>query len=280
MRSGDLFCLLNGSWTDPFPLIDRGLSYGHGLFETMRLYGGSIPLWLHHLQRLSFGADRLAIKLDVPLLQSYLDTLLASCPRDGVIKVILTAGVGGRGYQTNASSEPSYVLLWFPVPTSLMEWSPQGVSLTLCEHRLPSNPRLAGIKHLNRLDQVLARMEWQNECQEGLMLDQQGRVIEGTATNLFCLRKGRWLTPSLHDCGVAGVMRQYLLDSLLPGMGLSVSEVVLNIDELSAMDELFVCNSVSGVWPVRTIAGVGSWPAGTGVQAIRSRLQQEFPCYG
>ena len=280
MRSGNFLCLVDGSWADSVPVTDRGLAYGHGLFETMRLYGGSIPLLSHHLKRLSFGGDRLAIKLDAPLLQSYLDTFLADCPCDGVIKVILTAGAGGRGYQTIASSKPIYVLLWFPVPASLTEWSPQGISLTLCKHRLSSNAKLAGIKHLNRLDQVLARMEWQDEYQEGLMLDQQGRVIEGTAANLFCLRGNQWLTPALQDCGVAGVMRQYLMETLLPEMGLPVSEAALNLDDLRRMDELFICNAVSGVWPVLAVAGIGDWLLGAGVQAIRSRLQQEFPCYG
>lgn len=280
MRSGDFFCLVNGSWTDTVPATDRGLAYGHGLFETMRLYRSSIPLWSQHIKRLSAGVDRLAIRLDLPLLQSYLDTFMADCPSDGVIKIMLTAGVGGRGYQALASSKPNYILCWFPLPSSLTEWSPQGVSLTLCEHRLPSNPRLAGLKHLNRLDQVLARMEWQDEYQEGLMVDQQGQVIEGTASNLFCLRDNQWLTPSLQECGVAGVMRQYLMESLLPGMGLSVSEAVLEVDDLRVMDELFICNAVSGVWPVKAIAGIGNWPQGVGVQAIRSQLQQEFPCYG
>ncbi len=280
MRTGEFSCLVNGSWTDTVPATDRGLAYGHGLFETMRLYRGSIPLWSHHIKRLSAGVDQLAIRLDLLLLQSYLDTFLVGCPQDGVIKVMVTAGLGGRGYQTIASSNPNYVLLWFPLPSSLTEWSPQGVSLTLCEHRLPSNPRLAGIKHLNRLDQVLARMEWQDEHQEGIMLDQQGHVIEGTATNLFCLRESQWLTPSLQDCGVAGVMRQYLMESLLPGMGSSVSEAALKVDDLRVMDELFICNAVSGVWPVRAIAGIGNWSPGAAVQAIRSRLQQEFPCYG
>ncbi|WP_461481312.1 aminodeoxychorismate lyase [Porticoccus sp.] len=279
MRSDDRLCLVNGNWADSVPVLDRGLAYGHGLFETLRLHRGVPPLWSYHLQRLSLGAERLAIKLDSSRLQCYLDTLLAHCPGEGVIKIILTAGVGGRGYRVADAPEPQYVLHWFPTPASLSTWSPQGLSLTLCGHRLPHNPGLAGIKHLNRLDQVLARMEWRDEFQEGLMLDQRGGVIEGTTSNLFCLRAGQWLTPSLHECGVAGVMRQYLLDSLLPGMGLSAFEAVINRDELRAMDELFVCNSVSGVWPVRSIAGIGSWPVGAGVQVIRARLQQEFPCY-
>lgn len=271
--------LVNGCWAESIPVRDRGLAYGHGVFETARLCEGNLPLWSLHLERMVEGAKCLSIPLDSSTLQAHLETLLASCPAEGVIKIILTAGVSGRGYRTSLESEPLYILQWLPLPDYPREWGRQGISVRICEHRLSANRKLAGIKHLNRLDQVLARMEWQDQYQEGLMLDQQDRVIEGTCTNLFCSVGGKWLTPVLDNCGVAGVLRHYLMEQLFPLMNAAVEETDLAIGDLQKMDEIFMCNSVAGIWPVRRIEGLGELHPGTGVQTISALLTQAIPCY-
>ncbi|TNE75670.1 MAG: aminodeoxychorismate lyase [Gammaproteobacteria bacterium] len=280
MSSGEVHCLVNGHWSDSIPASDRGLAYGHGLFESMRLNGGQIPLLDFHLQRLETGAARLSLPFSLSRCRDYLNTLLHRCTADGVVKLILTAGSGGRGYRADSSVEPLYILQCFPLPDYPSTWSQTGVSVTICEHRLPIAPRLAGLKHLNRLDQVLARMEWQDEYQEGLMLDREGRVIEGTMTNLFCFRDGSWLTPDLSRCGVSGVLRQYLKDELLPALGIQVSETMICLEELGTMEELFLCNSVAGIWPVESVKDSGCWQVGKRTEAISRALQQEMPCYG
>jgi len=281
MSSAQLVCLVDGTWTDSLSVADRGLAYGHGLFETLRLCDGEIPLLGLHLARLAGGAERLGIPLDTQKLRGYLDTLMTRAGGEGIIKVMLTAGVAGRGYRYDAErGRPSYILQWFPPPDFPAEWARCGVSITVCEHRLSDSPDLAGIKHLNRLDQVLARAEWCDEFQEGLMMDRQGHLVEATAMNLFCLRDGSWLTPDLRHCGVAGVMRQYLMDSLMPSLGWSVSEEVFSLNELVSMDAIFLCNAVAGIWPVHTIKGIGRWEPGDTTATLREALSRRLPCYG
>lgn len=271
--------LVNGRWAEAIPVRDRGLAYGHGVFETARLCEGKLALWPLHLERMVEGAKRLSIPLDCSTLQAHVEILCSRCPADGVVKVIVTAGVSGRGYRPSGESEPLYILQWLPLPDYPREWGQQGISLRICDHRLSANRILAGIKHLNRLDQVLARIEWQDEYQEGLMLDLQDRVIEGTCSNLFCSVDGKWLTPVLDNCGVAGVLRRYLMQQLFPLMDVAVEETSLAIEDLQNVDEIFMCNSIAGIWPVRRIEGLGEWFPGSGVQTISSLLAQAIPCY-
>lgn len=270
---------LNGEFQGKVSVIDRGLAYGHGLFETIRLSAGDLPLWNYHCVRLKNGAARLGLVINEKLLEQFRDQLLDTCPKDGVIKIIVTAGSGGRGYRSDSDLMPNYLFQWFPLPNNPSANGERGVSLKLCDYALSSTPKLAGTKHLNRLEQVLARAEWENEYPEGLMLDQQGNVIEGVSSNLFCCQDGHWLTPSLDQCGVAGVMRQYLLDELFPSLSIAVSEVTMSFDELLLMEQLFVCNSVVGIWPVVAIENYATWALGEETTHIQNQLRQALPCY-
>jgi 4-amino-4-deoxychorismate lyase len=279
MSAVEGFCLVNGQWSDVIPARDRGLAYGHGIFETIRLSDGKLLMSELHLERLKRGAERLSIPVDSTIVQSYLEMLLSRCPDHGVVKVICTAGEGARGYRTYPQTPPNFIVHWGPPPDYPNHWVTEGISAMVCEQRLASFPRLAGIKHLNRLEQVLARMEWQDQFQEGLMRDNEGHIIEGTMTNLFCFRDGGWLTPSLKSCGVAGVMRQYLMDKLMPAMNCPVRESQLSLESLSGMEELFICNSIAGIWPVRHIADVGQWQPGKATKAVSSALSENFACF-
>lgn len=275
-------CFLNGESTSQISVSDRGLSYGHGVFETMRLSDGSIPLWELHHARLSAGAVALSIPLDNGLLQDYLEQLKTVCPDNGIIKIIVTAGSGNRGYRA-ANTTPSYLLQWFPLPDYFNSHRQQGISLKLCQHRLSSSPQLAGIKHLNRLDQVIARSEWSDEYDEGLMLDQQGNVIEAVSGNLFFYRDGSWSTPKLDQCGVAGVMRQYIMEDLFCNIAqLSPSEIIettCSLDSLLGAEEVFICNSVIGIWPVLAVEDQSSWSLGQQTLALQAALYKSLPAY-
>lgn len=244
--------LINGMATDKVDALDRGLHYGDGLFETLAIRAGQPLLWQRHMQRLSAGCGRLGIPLpDNGLLENEAAQVCAGVAQ-GVLKIIFTRGAGGRGYRPPAEPRPTRMVALYPWP----DYSPatQGVMLRVCATRLARNPALAGMKHLNRLEQVLARNEWNDAgIAEGIMLDSEGRVISGTMSNLFLVKAGGLMTPDVTQCGVAGVMRGLILDiAARLDIPARVREITLN-DVLEA-DEVFVCNSLIGLWPARQLA--------------------------
>jgi 4-amino-4-deoxychorismate lyase len=281
MSEREYLCFLNGEQTSAVSAKDRGLAYGHGLFETIRLADKSAPFLRYHLSRLISGANRLGLVVEPSLLERYIDQLVKASPADGIIKIIVTGGCGERGYHYRASAEkPTYLLQWLPFVDCNPSYRQQGIALKHCRHRLPYSPVLAGIKHLNRLDQVMARAEWDEEFVEGLMQDQQGNVVEGVSSNLFIYQQGSWLTPNLNQCGVSGVMRQYLLEELLPRCSFHVVETNISFDQLLSAEEVFVCNSIVGIWPVLSLEEEAIWPLGQNTLKLQGMLYQEFPCYG
>ncbi|MBA6068021.1 MULTISPECIES: aminodeoxychorismate lyase [Pseudomonas] len=241
-------------------LQNRGLAYGDGLFETIAVRGGRPSLLALHLDRLALGCQRLAIEADLALVRNEL-LQFAQLLGEGVAKLILTRGDSQRGYAPVAGAQARRILQGSPLPAYPGEHAEQGVRLYACQTRLAEQPLLAGLKHLNRLEQVLARAEWQDPAfAEGLMRDAQGRVIEGVYSNLFLVRDGVLLTAELSRCGVAGVMRAALLEQArLLGIPTQVRD--LPLEALEQADEVFVCNSVYGIWPVREFAAL-NWPAG------------------
>lgn len=257
------------------PVSDRGLAYGDGIFETV-LIGGRGPVLLdYHLDRLALGLQRLSISLP----RATIECWLAAWPGlqvAGVVKILVTAGSGGRGYSREGGCAPRCVFSHHPAPVYPARFHEQGIHLYPCQTRLGSNPALAGIKHLNRLEQVLARNEWRHldAFQEGLVCDQDGAPVEGTMSNFFLVEGGTALTPPLDRCGVAGVMRRWLLEQL-PQQGIPVRETPVTGDRFRLAGERFFCNSVFGVWPVAHFEQ-DRWPVGPvtrlAQQLIRSRL--------
>ncbi|QKE62896.1 aminodeoxychorismate lyase [Aquipseudomonas campi] len=253
------------SWVDGQPatqlsILDRGLAYGDGLFETIAVQRGQPRLLARHLARLQQGAQRLSLALDLQVVQA---ELLAFCAElgEGVAKLIVTRGEGLRGYAPPQPTRPCRVLLGNPAPVYPPVHAEQGVCLFPCVTRLAEQPLLAGLKHLNRLEQVLARAEWQDPAYaEGLMCDSSGRVIEGVYSNLFLCRDGQLLTADLSRCGVAGVMRAEVL-AQAEALGIVVHIRDISRAELLAADEVFLCNSLYGIWPVRELQG-HDWPVG------------------
>ncbi|MEK7190938.1 MAG: aminodeoxychorismate lyase [Pseudomonadota bacterium] len=244
--------LVNGVAVDTVSARDRGFQYGDGLFETIAVSRGTPLLWERHAQRLLAGA----VRLDMPppetaLLRAETDRLCRGVER-GVLKIIFTRGISGRGYRPDASASTTRALSLSPWPDYPPSWSGEGVVVRLCQTRLASQPRLAGLKHLNRLEQVLARAEWDDEYAEGLMQDESGNIIEGTMTNVFLVEEGTLCTPDVTRCGVEGVMRGAVLEQA-GCLGIACRVGPVTATQLEQADELFLTNSLIGLWPVRRI---------------------------
>jgi 4-amino-4-deoxychorismate lyase len=252
--------LVNGSETAGVAPDDRGLQYGDGLFETMAATGGRIRHLALHLARLEEGCRRLRIPMPaVGLLEDECLRVLEGMDT-GSLKLTITRGPGPRGYRPPA--EPSVTRI---VTSSAAR--PRGDALApllirICDTRLGLNPLLAGLKHLNRLEQVMACAEWDDpDIGEGLMLSTDGRLISATAANVFLVEGGRLVTPAIRDCGVAGVMRQVVLAAAADrGQPVLVEDV--HPDRLANADELFVTNAVIGIRPVKELIGIRRWATG------------------
>jgi len=247
--------LVNGAASDRIDILDRGFQYGDGLFETIKLADGVLEFWNRHMARLLAGCARLHIPApDVTLLRGEAQKLCAGATR-GVIKIVVTRGAGGRGYRPPEPAKPNRIVALFPSPDYPDSFANEGVRVRLCETRLSEQPLLAGLKHLNRLEQILARGEWNDDgIQEGLMADNEDSIIEGTMTNLFIVREGALHTPDLSRSGVEGIMRGVVLD-LARYLGITTNIRRIARDELGAAAEIFLTNSIVGIWPVRKIDG-------------------------
>ncbi len=249
--------LVNGLKSDQISIADRGLQYGDGLFETIAIVGGRPCLWDQHLTRLKIGCQQLGISPPDP--ERLLDELLSeigSSPDDrSIIKIIFTRGEGGRGYRPPEIQSPTRIVQNFCWSDNSVDLSNNGAQTRLCTTRLGWNPQLAGIKHLNRLEQILARDEWSDpEIPEGIMLDQAENVIEGTQSNIFLMYKGRVITPDLSRCGVKGIVRDQLLGEA-ESLGIDTETREVTIDDLSRADGIYFSNSITGLWPVTVLDG-------------------------
>jgi 4-amino-4-deoxychorismate lyase len=269
--------LVNGLRQDSVPASDRGLNYGDGVFETIAVRDSRCLLWDAHLARLYDGLKRLRFAgiPDRRLIQDEAGTLAAEIGH-GIVKIVVTRGSGERGYRVHGDESPNRVISAFPWNSSITTARETGVAVRVCELRLPPEPAaLSGIKHLNRLPQVLARLEWAGEYEEGLLLDEQGRLIEGTMSNVFLVRDGALVTPDLRRCGMTGVMRAQLLRCAASlRMPLEVRDVPAQ--EMARASEVFLTNSVIGIWPVRRLDGT-DLAAGPVTPALQSALHEQSP---
>lgn len=251
---------VNGVLDAAISPLDRGFTYGDGLFETCRIHAGKISLWDYHLKRLVESAARLKIPLDLEQLQDYskqlFDAAQVQAITAGVFKIIVTRGIGGRGYRMPDVISPTYCLGIFPAQPLSTDFYLNGADVRICEQRLSNNQSLAGLKHLNRLEHILARSEWQDEFAEGLLLDANNLVIEGTVSNLFIVKNNQLITPDLNSAGVAGIMRRVIIEQLAPVLTINVVVQNITLSLVQSADEIFLTNSVFGIWPVRSLAGV------------------------
>jgi 4-amino-4-deoxychorismate lyase len=244
------FVVINGLAIDSISSLDRGLLYGDGVFETIVVKAGRPRFWLRHLARLIAGCERLGIPQ--PEGKRLLEESLAvtSGVTRGVLKIIVTRGCAGRGYRPASDAIPTRIIQLHPWPDYPETCRESGVRVRLCRQRLGHNPALAGIKHLNRLEQVLARGEWDDPgILEGLLLDEDERLVEGTMSNLFLIRDRILMTPDLVRCGVAGILRTVVME-LAARMPMQLQVRALGLDDLREADEVFLTNSLIGIWPV------------------------------
>lgn len=270
--------LINGGFSHAISPLDRGFSYGDGVFRTMLMRGGLPVDWPLHYQKLV--ADCAAIGIVCPsaeLLMSDFQQIFSAEDiaenRLGVAKIIITRGEGERGYKPPAVTSPTRVLIKSAMPQYPSTYAKDGVRLHLCETRLSMQPKLAGIKHLNRLENVLARMEWSNEAIfDGLMLDAQENVIECTMSNVFARYKNLLITPDLTQCGVAGVTRQRIL-GLANVLNLQTEVKPVPYADLLKADEVLICNSLIGTFQVVSINN-HTWQAQALATNFRSLLRQ------
>ena len=254
---------------DAVPADDRGLAYGDGLFETLRVHRGAMPWWQAHWARLERGAKRLGLPLPDESQVSEEACDLVGDADDVVLKVLVTRGAGGRGYVPPDVPVPTWLLSRHDVPAAPR----QALRLHWCDTRLAAQPALAGLKHCNRLEQVLARRECTAAgSDEGLMRDGEGRVVCATSANIFVFRDGAWLTPPLDACGVAGVCRAHLLPAL------QAREAMLSQEEVEGADAVFLCNAVRGILGVARV-GARAFAPHPAVDDARRALARLHPAF-
>jgi len=243
--------LLDGDAADSVSITDRGLHYGDGLFETIAVRDGTPRFLDRHLRRLASGLERLGIPAPARSSLAAEVRLLAGECAHGAAKIIVTRGSGRRGYRPPANQEPRRIVGVIPSEPLPRHHYSCGIALRLCATPVSTNTSTAGMKTLNRLEQVLARAEWSDpDVAEGLMLDVQGRIVSGTMTNIFVVRDDRLHTPPVHDAGIAGIMRSIVLDQA-GHIDLEAGETRLAPEDVHTAGEVFVTNSQLGIWPVR-----------------------------
>lgn len=245
--------LVNGKPGNLISVRDRGLLYGDGVFRTLRATQGKVRHWLLHYNKLLHDCTALGIGCpEAALLFAELDRLLIQHPA-GVVKLIVTRGQGIRGYAPSVQATSTHIWDISPLPDYPDDRTTLGIKARMCRLRLTQQPRLAGIKHLNRLENVLAAAESNDaDIAEGLLMDAEGNVIEGICSNLFLVSRGKLVTPDLSRCGVAGVQRDRVMAwAAQHNMPLQVRDA--GLEEVMDADEVFVVNSVIGLWPIREL---------------------------
>jgi 4-amino-4-deoxychorismate lyase len=266
--------LVNGLAGGNVTATDRGLCYGDGVFRTLGVREGQPLAWRRQFAKLGSDARALGIPCpDEACLRREIHEAAGASPAC-VVKIVLTRGESGRGYAVPATICATRIVATSPWPQHPSDWVERGIVGRVCRLRLAWQPALAGIKHLNRLENVLARAEWSDpDIAEGVLQDWQGNVISGTMSNVFIAEDGRITTPGLAQCGVAGVTRDRVMDAALRhGVACVVEPVAL--DRLLAADEVMLVNSLIGVWQVRSLEG-RAWSPGAMTPRIRNWLEAD-----
>ncbi len=265
--------MINGEAGSRIDVGDRGLHYGDGVFETMAVLKGVARNFDAHMQRLARGCKRLGFAAPCTTLIAEEIGALCENRQRAVVKLIVTRGSGDRGYAPPPEAMPCRTLLRYEWPAGIEARRKSGVAVHTCETRLAINPALAGIKHLNRLEQVLAAKERAgSEFAEGLMLDTEGTLIEATHSNVFLVQDGGLVTPSLDHCGVAGIMRAKVID-VADRAGIFTKIVKVAAPSLNECQEMFLTNSLMGVVPVVQL-DQRKLPAGKLTRRLQSLLYE------
>ena len=270
--------LINGEASDAIDVDDRAVQYGDGVFETIAIRHAKARFWPLHFERLQSSCARLSLGApDEAQLKGELDMALkvsSADPAFAVAKIIISAGQGPRGYRRPRGASNTRMVRVFesrPRPRSDYE---KGVAVTRCQTRLAQQPQLAGIKTLNRLEQVLGQNELHDtEFAEGLMLDTGDRLVCGTMSNVFLVKKNKVYTPAITRCGVSGVMRRKVVE-VMEGYDIDYEVIDVGRDAVSSADELFISNSQFGVLPVRQYGETRFVPGKQTLRIMRALVEQ------
>lgn len=264
-------CLVDGEIADRVSVLDRGLLYGDGLFETMAVLQGTPRFWQGHVDRLSTGCERLGLPVTPQAVLLREVQTVSAGQRRCVVKVILTRGPSGRGYAPESPARGNRIVCSWAWPQDPGDLVQTGIRMRICELRLGVQPALAGLKHLNRLEQVMARAEWNDPgIHEGLLLDSEDYVVSAISSNLFLVFGERLLTPRMDRCGVRGVMRAAILSAFRA----RCEQRRITLDMLPEADEVFVCNAVRGVFPVTRIEQ-WDYPIGAVTREVQQWLEAQ-----
>jgi 4-amino-4-deoxychorismate lyase len=237
--------LVNGAPGGQLSALDRGLHYGDGLFETLGCVAGRVRFLPLHLRRLARGCARLALPgPDLVAVGRELEGLAAGCER-AIVKLILTRGPAlARGYRPSGAETATRIALRYPWPQVPEEGGAPGLRVRIADLKLAENPATAGIKHLNRLEQVLAQADGVIRRSPRRWFSRSGALVSGTMSNVFLVHAGVLLTPRLDLCGVAGVMREVVLGAA-GECGLRAEERVLSRTDLEQAEEIFLTSALT-----------------------------------
>ena len=245
------FCSLNFQEVSYISPQERGFSYGDGHFTTARVSDGRIEFFDAHIARLKSGNQALYLgEVNWRELVTYL-TDVARGFDDAVLKVVITAGDGYRGYARNGSNQPNIYVFVFDSPEFYKDWQLQGIAVGVAQFQLGLNPELAGIKHLNRLEQVLLRREIELRAEHDLIVANiKGEVVEAGCANVFWLKEGQWYTPEITNAGISGILRSAILMLMS-----DIEQVTVSVSDLTDITAMFVCNTVMNIVPVNEFCG-------------------------
>ena len=245
---------VNGCEQQLLAITDRATQYGDGCFTTMLVEHQQVQLWSLHLTRLKVSLARLAITAP-NWQQVYTDVIALALkyPHKGGIKILISRGSGGRGYNPTGCNDTQVIITHFEWPLHYQQWQQQGIVLGVCQQRMGNSPMLAGMKHLNRLEQVLLKQEIEQAgWVDAIALDGDDRVIETTVANLFWRKGNTVYTPALQRAGVAGVMRQHVLDMLYK-LNCDYQVGDFDLAAVFAADEVFITNALMALVPINQI---------------------------
>jgi 4-amino-4-deoxychorismate lyase len=270
------FISVNGQLNGGLSPQDRGLAYGDGVFETLQVVNGFVPLWHYHQERLLKGLKALAIEVPTEMLNLVVQQLLNELTRvcheqtTGVCKIIVTRGDSQRGYSVVDGSSANVILNY--QPNSLKDSSDLCLRLTRCDTAIIESKTLAGIKHLNRLENVLSRKEVTAQgFDDGVLISQRGLVIEAVSSNIFFLMNDQLHTPKIELSGVSGVVRRLVIEELAESSGLTVVECDIEAGNFNHYTSAFICNAITGLVLVGSIDEVGY-----GKSEHITQLQRQF----
>lgn len=242
---------VDGQVTDAIAVDDRGLAYGDGCFTTALVVDGEVEMLTQHIKRLDQQSQQLGLpQIDTTAIATDIGKLTSNITL-GVVKVIISGGSGGRGYSRLGANQPRVIISLHDYPKLYPQWQQHGITVGISEQMLGINPMLAGLKHLNRLEQVLLRAELDKRGEDDLLVtDINGSVIECCSANVFWQKGGQWHTPCLTTAGVAGLMRAKILRD---NRVIQIADYQL--PDLDNIDAMFISNAILGIVPVKTFNG-------------------------